>query len=234
MKDNPTESSVYFKGSLFSQHSNLPNQNTIVIDFCWSNSGTFLRILVCQIGFRWPCLTARMMRMSEWVTQLHIRGKNVSDGKLGSSGSLNVNSRKSYHLLLLKPKLELVEGRSGIRNLSAACRCLSFLCTSIYCAHVLDCNFLWSPVMWQMKWDVQRTFSIYTNGFYIQKIITVWIDFSLEVFGNEISIVSEVTRIWPAEHIYKLLISQSSNKSQTFFCIRSIQYLCFPVMIVRS
>lgn len=42
MKDNSTESSVYFRLLVFSRDGNLRNQNAILIDFQLSNSGTFL------------------------------------------------------------------------------------------------------------------------------------------------------------------------------------------------
>lgn len=91
-------------------------------------------MLVSQIGFTWPYVPARTMRINELVKWPHTHGKNVSDGKLGSLGSLNANSEESYDLFLFEPNLELllVEGLSGIRNLSASCRCLSPFCVHLF------------------------------------------------------------------------------------------------------
>ena len=44
--------------------------------------------------------------------------------------------------------------------------------------------------MQQKKWDMNRAFEMFTNGFWVQH------DFSLKVLGNDISVVARVSRIW--------------------------------------
>lgn len=52
MKDNSTESSVYFRLLVFSRDGNLRNQNAILIDFQLSNSGTFLEYWYTKMASR--------------------------------------------------------------------------------------------------------------------------------------------------------------------------------------